>query len=58
LWEYSDDYFHAFEDFSCLRKDDLAIAAVPELDEGLNRLFNGFNWSAHNLSNPVVRGCL
>ena len=58
LWEYSGNYFQALEEeLSYFRKGDLAIAAVPNLKEGLNCLFDGFNWSTHNPSNPVRR-CL
>jgi len=58
LWEYSGDYFQEFkEELPCLRKGDLAIAVVLGLNEGLNRLFDGLNRSAHNMSNPV-RSCL
>jgi len=37
LWEYSGEYLQA-----CLTSD-LTIAVVPVLQEGLNRLFDGFN---------------
>ena len=31
---------------------------MPILEEGLNTLIDGFNWSAYNLSNPPVRSYL
>jgi len=40
------------------RKGDLVIVTMPVLDKGLNPLIDGFNWSAHNLSNPPVRSYL
>ena len=44
LWEDSGEYFQAFEEeLLFLRKCDLAIATVSGLEEGLNRLFDGFN---------------
>ena len=47
LWKDSGEHFQAFEEeLPFLRKGDLAIAAVPDLEEGLNRLFDG-------LSNPI-----
>ena len=58
LWEHSGDHFQVFEEeLSCLRKGDLTIAEVSGLEEGLNCLFDDFNRSAYNLSNPV-RSCL
>jgi len=58
LWEHSDDYFQGFEEkLSYLRNSDLAMAVVPGLEEGPNCLFDGFNRSARNSSNPV-RSCL
>ena len=58
LWKDSGEHFQAYEEkLSYLWKGDLAIAAVPGVEKGLNRLFDGFNRSVHNLSNPVM-SCL
>jgi len=39
LWEDCDEHFQAFEEeLPCLRKGDLAIMAVPSLEEELNGL--------------------
>ena len=44
LWEDSGEHIQAFEEkLSCLRKGEFAISAVPDLEEGLNRLFDRFD---------------
>jgi len=44
LWEHFGEHLQAFEEGTFLsRKGGSPIAAVPNLEEGLNRLFDGFS---------------